>query len=59
MSSRRLHADEHSEAVMRIFVLLIVVAMVCLFVSAPFVLADSGARQETQVTVTDQPIDVP
>jgi hypothetical protein len=59
MNSRRLHGNERSEAVVRIFVLLIVVAMVCLFVSAPFVLADSGARQETQVTVTDQPIDMP
>ena len=44
---------------MRIFALLIVAAMVCLFVSAPFVLADSEARQETQFTFTDQPIDVP
>jgi hypothetical protein len=44
---------------MRIFALLIVAAMVCLFASAPFVLADSEARQETQVTITDQPIDVP
>jgi hypothetical protein len=44
--------------VMRIFALLIVAAMVCLFASAPFVLADSEARQE-RATVTDQPVDVP
>jgi hypothetical protein len=44
--------------VMRIFALLIVAAMVCLFVSAPFVLADSEAGQE-RATVTDQPVDLP
>jgi hypothetical protein len=42
---------------MRIFALLIVAAMVCLFVSAPFVLADSEIRQEA--SFTDQPMDLP
>jgi hypothetical protein len=41
---------------MRIFALLIVAAMICLFVSAPFVLADSEGRQKTQVILTDQPL---
>jgi hypothetical protein len=44
---------------MRIFALLIVAAMVCLFVSAPFVLADSEVRQETLISFTDQPMDLP
>jgi hypothetical protein len=47
------------EAVMRLFALMIIAAIVCLFVSAPFVLADSEARQQTHVSFTGLPMDLP
>lgn len=57
MSSRRLHGDGHFEDGH---------TDICFadsgdglpIASAPFVHADSGARQETQLTVTGYPIDV-